>query len=446
MHIAHFIQRYPPALGGSEAYFSRLGDYLAARGDEVTVWTTDAIQLEEFWRRPANPEQRMGSTLEASFQASGRAPQVVRRYPLLRFPGRRYLLKALSLLPVPQWQCLTLPCNPIAPQMWRDADRYDGPLDAVHATAFPYAFPILCGLRLARRRKVPFLLTPFLHLGDPRTRRQYTSRPLRWLLRQADRIFVQTRLERDAVLGLGVPEDQVVLQGLGVDPSECTGGDREGARSRWGVGAGEVVIGHLANNSVEKGTVDLLRAAERGWAAGAEFRVVLAGPEMPNFRDFWQRYPAKHRVIRLGVLTESERRGFFAGIDAFALPSRSDSFGLVLLEAWANGKPNLVYRAGGPGELVRDGIDGLHAVRGDIEQLAAQLTRLAREDHLRSHLGSSGRARIEQEFQWQDKLELVRRTIAQYRAEPERKCDSGKPRKPWPTQTFHTATGTPSSR
>jgi glycosyltransferase involved in cell wall biosynthesis len=445
MHVAHFIQRYPPALGGSEAYFARLGDYLASCGDEVTVWTTDAIRLEEFWRRPVNPEIRPGSTLEANFHTSW-APLVVRRYPLLRFPGRRYLLKALSFLPVPRWQCLTLPCNPIAPRMWRDADRYDGPLDAVHAAAFPYAFPILCGLRLARRRKVPFLLTPFLHLGDSRTRRQYTSRPLRWLLRQADRVFVQTRLERDAVLGPGVPEERVILQGLGVDPAECTGGDREGARSRWGVRPGEVLVGHLANNSVEKGTVDLLQAAERAWAAGAEFRVVLAGPEMPNFPEFWPRYPAKQRVIRLGVLTESERRDFFAAIDVFMLPSRSDSFGLVLLESWANEKPNLVYRAGGPGEIVRDGIDGLHAACGDIDQLAAQLTRLAADDRLRSRLGSSGRARIEKEFQWHDKLEIVRNTIGQYRAEPERKCDSGNPRKPWPPQIFQTATGTPSSR
>ena len=43
--------------------------------------------------------------------------------------------------------------------------------------------------------------------------------------------------------------------------------------------------------------------------------------------------------MRLGVLSERQKRDFFAGIDVFALPSRSDSFGLVLLEAWANGVP-----------------------------------------------------------------------------------------------------------
>ena len=49
MRVAHFIHRYPPALGGSEAYFARLSRYLADAGDDVTVFTTTAIDLEGFW-------------------------------------------------------------------------------------------------------------------------------------------------------------------------------------------------------------------------------------------------------------------------------------------------------------------------------------------------------------------------------------------------------------
>jgi glycosyltransferase involved in cell wall biosynthesis len=300
--------------------------------------------------------------------------------------------------------------------MLRDAGRYDGPLDAVHATAFPYSWPILCGLRLARRRGVPFLLTPFLHLGDPtdrsdRTRRRYTAQHLSWLLRQADRVFVQTRLEADAVRDLGVSTERVVLQGLGVDSAECAGGDRAATRRSWGVNPDEVVVGHLANNSSEKGTVDLLKASKREWAAGHQFRLVLAGPEMPNFRAFWVGFGPKDRVTRLGVLTDAAKRDFFAGLDVFALPSRSDSFGLVLLEAWANGKPNLVFRAGGPAELVRDGGDGLQAACGDVAELAAKLGQLVANPELRKRLGEAGRQRIGTEFRWDDKLALVRDTI-----------------------------------
>src|SRR6185312_68251 len=135
------------------------------------------------------------------------------------------------------------------------------------------------------------------------------------------------------------------------------------------------------------------------------------GPEMPAFQEFWKRYIRRvdpSSIIRLGIISDEGKRDFFAAIDAFALPSRTDSFGLVLLEAWANGKPNLVYRAGGPAELVRDGIDGLHARSGDIEELAKQVQRLVVDAPLRSRLGECGRARIGNEFLWADKLEFVR--------------------------------------
>ena len=426
MHVAQFVQRYPPAVGGSEAYTARLCEYLAARGDCVTVWTSDAIELGEMWGR-AKPARKGGGVRPRLHpRPCGRGSPAVRQYPPLHFPARRYVLKALSLLPLRKWQCLTTPCNPICPAMWRDAGRYAGPLDAVHATAFPYSFPIACALRLARRRGVPFLLTPFLHLGDPTdphdgTRAQYTAPHLRWLLKQADRVFVQTRAERDAALSLGVAEEKLVLQGLGVEPGECTGGNRAVARMTWGFASDEVVIGQLANNSAEKGTVDLLRAAERAWAVGHRFRVVLAGPEMPNFRKFWNTFGAKDRVARLGVLSDEQKRDFFAGIDAFALPSRCDSFGLVLLEAWANAKPNLVYRAGGPAEIVRHEIDGLQAACGNVAELATQLGRLVEDAELRRKLGANGQARIASEFQWGAKLELVRETMREVAAEKSRR-------------------------
>src|SRR5262249_49403592 len=154
-----------------------------------------------------------------------------------------------------------------------------------------------------------------------RTRRSYTSRALRSLLLSADLVFVQTASELRAVRAMGVPDAKILPQGLGVDPEDCTHGDRQRARDSWLVTKDETVIGHLANNSEEKGSVDLLRAAERLWKRGCRFRVVLAGTEMPNFQRFWRGYVARDRVIRLGALSEFAKRDFFAGIDIFALPS-----------------------------------------------------------------------------------------------------------------------------
>jgi glycosyltransferase involved in cell wall biosynthesis len=402
LRVAHFVQRYPPALGGSEAYFARLSESLAAQGHQVSIFTSAALDLEGFWSRhgrclPAGSSQQNGVE--------------VQRYGLWRWPGRRYLLKALSLVPVRRWQCLLLPCNPIAPRMWRDAGRLTRTFDLVHAAALPYAWQMVCGLRLARRLGVPFLLTPFLHLGEPdnpsdSTRRAYTRPALRWLMKQADRVFAQTRLEQLLLKEIGIPAPKIVLQGMGVAPEECTGGDRSAARQRWGAGE-QIVVGHLANNSGEKGTTDLLRAAERLWDGGSRFQVVLAGPEMPNFRRFWAGYRRQDHVRRLGVLDDQAKRDFFAGLDVFALPSRSDSFGLVLLEAWANGLPNVAYRAGGIAEVVRHEKDGLLAGCGDIQGLSELLRRLLESSDLRRRLGQAGKDRTGREFRWEDKLGLA---------------------------------------
>jgi len=134
---------------------------------------------------------------------------------------------------------------------------------------------------------------------------------------------------------------------------------------------------------------------------------VPAGPEMPNFRRFMRPFGTSAQVRRLGVLNDAQKRDFFAGIDLFALPSRSDSFGLVLLEAWANELPNVAYRAGGPADLIRHGLDGLLARCGDLEDLTVALSRLIGDPALRQSLGVEGRRRIAHEFQWDDKLRLV---------------------------------------
>jgi glycosyltransferase involved in cell wall biosynthesis len=259
-----------------------------------------------------------------------------------------------------------------------------------------------------------------LHLGDPNNphdpvRRQYVTPALLWLIRAADVVFVQTAGERDVLLQRGIADDKLVLLGMGVDAQDCTGGDRDRARRAWGIAPAEVVVGHLANNSREKGTVDLLQAAERAWSQGHSFRVLLAGPEMPNFQRFWKAYHPAGPVHRLGILDDCQKRDFFAAVDLFALPSRSDSFGLVLLEAWANGLANLAYRAGGIADVIRHGQDGWLAPSGDVTALAEGLSRLVQNPALRDRLGRAGKERLPHEFRWDDKLQRVREVYKECR-------------------------------
>ncbi|HMP04342.1 MAG TPA: glycosyltransferase family 4 protein [Gemmatales bacterium] len=404
MRIAHFIHRFPPALGGAELYFARLSRWLACHGHHVTVFTSNALALEAFWSAEA---QRLPA--QAELQGGVR----VERHPLRHLPGQRYALKALGQLPWPRWQAFTLGCNPVLPSLWDRCGR-SARFDVVHASAFPYAWPLLCAERLARRQGIPFCLTPFLHLGDPtrtddRTRAAYLSPALRQLLSSADRIFVQTMLERQAVLDLGLPPERMVLQGLGVDPVECTGGDRARARDRWLIRPEQWCVGHLANLSEEKGSVDLIRAALPLWEAGHRFQVLLAGPSMPNFRRFWRSLSplARRWTMLTGPLPDETKPDFYAALDLFALPSRSDSFGLVLLEAWANGLPCVGYRAGGVAEVIRHESDGLLVPCGDVPALTRALADLMADPDRSRALGAAGRERMAREHVWDPKLQIV---------------------------------------
>ena len=275
MHVAQFIQRYPPALGGSEAYIApaervprrarrrrdRVDDHRGGTGGDVAAGAgRTAAQRAEPPRRRVPPG------------VSSRP-----RYRPLRFPAPA--LHPQSALASPA-SPLAVPHDAVQPDLPRRCGATPAATPARSTRSTPRRSRTrsrsLCGLRLARRRGVPFLLTPFLHLGDPddphdRTRRQYTAAaPALAAAPGRPRVRADARSSATPCCRLGVPAERVVLQGLGVDPAECTGGDRDAARAAWGVAADEVVVGHLANNSVEKGTVDLLRAAERAWARGID--------------------------------------------------------------------------------------------------------------------------------------------------------------------------------
>jgi glycosyltransferase involved in cell wall biosynthesis len=267
--------------------------------------------------------------------------------------------------------------------------------------------------RLATKRGARFVLAPFTHLGRPgpeadRIRRTYLSPLNVRLLRRADRVLAQTQAERDALAAAGVPAERLIIGGAGVDPDSCSGGLRSRGRARWNLGKDEVVIGHLANKSWDKGTVDLLDAAEALWARGQRFRLLLAGQAMPTFERRWAAVAPAHRghVVNLGTLDEQEKRDFFASIDIFALPSYVESFGISLLEAAVNEVPPVAWRLGGPAELFEHGRTALLPPAGNRDALMDSLTMLIQQPDERARLGRAAHA-VADAHRWDDSLARV---------------------------------------
>lgn len=90
-----------------------------------------------------------------------------------------------------------------------------------------------------------------------------------------------------------------------------------------------------------------------------------------------------------GILRGEALAEAYANMDVFVFPSRTDTFGNVVLEAFASGRPAVVTDAGGPKFIVRDGISGFVA-HSDTEFIE-QTSRLLGDAALRERMGSEAR-------------------------------------------------------
>jgi phosphatidylinositol alpha-1,6-mannosyltransferase len=104
----------------------------------------------------------------------------------------------------------------------------------------------------------------------------------------------------------------------------------------------------------------------------ARLRVIGAGSDLPRLQELAAQLRVTAAVEFSGFVGDDELRAAYRRCALFALPSRRDGFGIVFLEAMANGKPCLGARAGALPEIISD-VSGVLVPYGDVGQIAAQL-------------------------------------------------------------------------
>ena len=94
----------------------------------------------------------------------------------------------------------------------------------------------------------------------------------------------------------------------------------------------------------------------------------------------------------VGYVPEAEKPRYFRSCDVFCAPSTgNESFGIVLLEAMASGRPVVASNIPGYRSVLTDGREGLLVERGDVSGLASALIRLLRDPDLRARMSAQGR-------------------------------------------------------
>ena len=422
MRILHIIQRYYPYTGGSEIYFQELSEGLAADGHEVTVLTTDAWDLEHFWapnRRHIEERATTHNGVRVLRFPVWRAPGPPIIYPILRrlmvelgrIPGTLPLVRQLSRI------------TPRVPELERYLRNTREPYDLVNTTNITLDLTIVPALKFACRRGIPHVCTPFIHLGEPGSDYilRYYSQPHQIdILRRSAAVLTQTPRETAYLRRRGVDPERLVEIGGWIRPEALSGGDGTRFRERFGL-AGPMVL-YIGAAAYDKGTMHVIEAMGRLWRRGSDTRLVLIASNLVGqFEDYWNALEdeIRARIILIKSASHSDKLDALAAADVFAMPSRTDSFGIVYLEAWFYGVPVIGAIAGGVPDVIADREDGFLVPFGDVDQLAKRITTLIEDPGQAKVMGAQGRDKVLRTMQFEQKYALLLQAYRRVTGTPE---------------------------
>jgi glycosyltransferase involved in cell wall biosynthesis len=235
-------------------------------------------------------------------------------------------------------------------------------------------------LTIAKKRRVPFLVT--IHGGvldlPPQIKKDFNRPSGGWewgrffgLLFQAHRLFP----EADAIITCNgsearllqkkYPDKRIVVQPHGVPLEKYQQDHREHALRAFPQIHDQQVVLCVGRIDPIKNQAWLVEQMPRILQKHPRALLVLAGactdePYGETIRRQIDQLGLQRRILLTGGLPPNDPRliGLFQEAEVLVLPSRSETFGLVILEAWATGTMVLSSRTSGPCTLVRSGQNG----------------------------------------------------------------------------------------
>ncbi len=204
------------------------------------------------------------------------------------------------------------------------------------------------------------------------------------------------------------PASDATLASIGVDATKVARWDRGVDTTRFdpalraAPSAGVIDVLYAGRITREKGADLLAEAFLRARAQNASLRLVLVGggPEQERLRE-----RVGDAAVFRGWLEGDALARAYASADVFLFPSRTDTFGQVVLEAQASGLPVVAVAEGGPLSLIEHRVSGL-LCSADAEALSNAVLELAGSLSLRARLARGGLAAV-RERTWERALERL---------------------------------------
>lgn len=159
-----------------------------------------------------------------------------------------------------------------------------------------------------------------------------------------------------------------------------------------------------------KGVDTLVNAFKRVAGKYSSWKLVLIGHGLPE--QLHARGMEHSQIEALPGMPQEQLAAWMMRCAIFALASRSEAMGRVLVEAAAAEKCRIATRVGGIPTVIEDGFDGLLVRKNSVDELAAGLDALMGDSSLRQRFGAAARDRTEQQFSGVAYLRLFEELIS----------------------------------
>jgi glycosyltransferase involved in cell wall biosynthesis len=369
MKILHVVPTYYPAVryGGPIRSVHGLASGLAAQGHNVHVYTTNA-DGEGVLPVPLDRPARLDGVTVTYFATS-----VGRR--LYRSPGMRQALASNV-----------------------------ASFDIVHLHSV-FLWPTSAAARAARRAGVPYVLSPRGMLVGDLIRRRSSLAKRAWIalferrnIEEAAAVHLTSELEALELRTLGFRCARLAIVANGI---ELPSGELSTSKSTvtFSSGTRRPYVLFLGRLNWKKGLDRLIPAMEQVTNAD----LLIAGNDEENYRPeleaLARRCGVADRVRFLGPVYGDKKWELLSSAHILALPSYSENFGNVVLEAMAVGCAVIVTPEVGMASVVHKAGCGVVAP-GDPANLGLEMKRLLDDHERRRHMGEAGRRAVNAKYSW----------------------------------------------
>jgi len=405
LRIVNVVQRFHPAVGGSENQVRLISTELVRRGRHVTVLTTSSMSSMDILSLTHLPER--GLTLASREIVDG--VEVHRYRAWFRLYGFLFTPPMLKLLRIKA--------------------------DLIHAYGFYVTTSLAAGLA-AKIRRIPFVLTAndadvglLASFWERLCGKLYAMTFGRLLVACADRIIAVSEVNRDDIVRkLGVKADKVTVvpNGLDFEIFDCEMDANEFKKKHGVDGPLILFVGRITKH---KGIQFLIEAAPSILREFPKARFMIVGEDygyLDSLVGMVEKLGIRDRVTFLSRLSEEEIVQAYKSADIFVLPSTLEAFGLVVVEAMASGTPVIASNYGGIRCLVQDGVNGLLFEVGEVSDLASKILLLLENQDLRRLLARKAHLQAEERYSIQRAIDEL---LAVY-AKLQRAVDSSAPLRP----------------